>query len=175
MQFGGSHLAFALVEQLDVAAERDGSDAVLGAIRIFADSRQQRLAESDTEAQYLEAEFFRDPIVAELVHGNQDADRNQESGNNQKHHAGAPALSSIMSTARRRAAASASKTSPRVLTGDVLSRCSTLSMTVAIPTKFKRPSRNAWTATSLAALSTVGAVPPERAAARAKVRLGNRT
>src|SRR6202000_255421 len=176
MQFGGGDIALAFVQQLDIAAERNGGDAILGAIGILAYPREQRLAEPDAEAQNLEAELLRDPVVTELVDGNQDADRNQKGGGNkQKHHAGAPALSSIMSPARRRAAASASKTSPSTLTGDASSRCSTLSMTVEIPTKFKRPSRNAWTATSLAALSTVGAVPPERAAALASVKLGKRT
>src|SRR5579863_9043251 len=144
MQLRRRHVAFALIEQPDVAAQGDGSQTILGAIGVLADARQERFAKTDAESQDLEAELLGDPVVSELMHGNQDTDRNQEGCRDQpNHHAGAPALSSIMLIARRRAAASASNTSPRALTGDALSRCSTLSMTVEIPTKFKRRSRNA--------------------------------
>src|SRR5882762_8552878 len=128
MQLGRRHVAFALVQQLDVSAQGNRGHAILGAIGVFADTREQRFSKADAEAQHLETEFLRDPIVSELVDGDQDADRNQErGGNDHNHHAGAPALSSIIVTARRRAAASASKTSPKSLTGEALSRCSTLS------------------------------------------------
>src|SRR5580704_8988904 len=144
MQLGRRHVAFALIQQPYVTAQGNRGQAVLGVIRVLAYTRQQRFAEADTEAQHLEAEFLGDPVVSEFMNGHQDTNRNQEGGGyDQKHHAGAPALCSIMVTARRRAAASASKTSPKALTGDAVSRCSTFSMTVEIPTKFKRRSRNA--------------------------------
>src|ERR1700690_681722 len=136
-QFRRRHVAFALVQQLDVTAQGDGSQTVFGSVRIPTHAREQRFAEADAEAQDLEAEFLRDPIVPEFMHRHQDADGNQErSQKNHNLHAEAPALSLIRVIARRLAAASASKTSPSVLTGDELSRCSTLSMTVEMPTKF---------------------------------------
>src|SRR3954447_14106538 len=49
-------------------------------------------------------------------------------------------------------------------------RSSVASMTAAMPVKDSRPARNACTATSLAALSTQGAVPPATAASRASRR-----
>src|ERR1035438_2170001 len=113
--------------------------------------------------------------MSEFVDCHQNPDRDQEGGEKKQHlHAKAPGSSSIKAMAKRRAAASASKTSPRAMTGDESRRCNTLSMTAAIAVKFKRRSRNACTATSLAAFSTAGAVPPARAAARANPRLGNR-
>src|SRR5882757_1274602 len=144
VQIFRSDIAFALVQQLDVAAQRDGCQAILGSIGVFADAREQGLSEAYAEAQYLEAEFLCDPVVPEFMYRHQDAYRNQEgSRDKQKLHAKAPCAGSINVFANRRAAASASKTSPRALTGDALSRCSTLSMTVEIPTKFKRRSRKA--------------------------------
>src|SRR5450755_2965338 len=109
--------------------------------------------------------------MTEFVDSDQYPDRNQKGGENyQRLHAKAPELFSIKAKPTRRAAASASKTSPRALTGDESRRCNTLSMTVQIAVKFKRRSRNACTATSLAAFSTAGAVPPARAAARARLK-----
>src|SRR6202161_460438 len=175
MQLLGADLALALVEQLDVAAQGNGGQAVLGAVGVLAHPRDQRFAEADAEAQNLEAELLGDPVMPELVHRHQYADRDQEGGEkNQIPHAKAPRLGSIKASAKRRACASASKTSPRALTGDESRRCSTLSMTAAIAVKFKRRSRNACMATSLTAFRTAGAVPPARAAARANPRLGNR-
>src|SRR5580692_3552888 len=114
--------------------------------------------------------------MPELVHRHQYSDRDQKGGEKDQHpHAKAPRLGSIKSSAKRRASALASKTSPRALTGDESRRCSTLSMTAAIAVKFKRRSRKACTAISLAAFNTAGAVPPARAAARANVKLGNRS
>src|SRR5580658_6371242 len=176
MQLRGAHLAFALIQQFDVAAQGYGGDAVLGAIGVLADAHQQRLAEADAEAQNFEAKFLGDPVVPEFVDRHQYPDRDQKGGEKSQHlHAKAPGSCSIKATAKRRAAASASNTSPRALTGDESRRCSTLSMTAAIAVKFKRRSRNAFTATSLAAFSTAGAVPPARAAALASPRLGNRS
>src|SRR5208282_5910272 len=131
---------------------------------------------TDTEAQHLESQALRDPIMPELVNCDQNPDRDQERGGKNQHlHARAPCAGAINAFAKRRAAASASNTSSNTLTGDESRRCNTLSMTAAIPVKFKRRSRNACTATSLAAFSTAGAVPPARAAARARPILGKRT
>ncbi len=83
VQFRGRDIALALVQQLDVAAQGDRGQAILGAIGVLADARQQRFAEADAEAQHLEAEFLGDPVMPELMDGNQDADRNQEGGEEQ--------------------------------------------------------------------------------------------
>src|SRR5882724_11115707 len=174
MQLRCAHLALAFIQQLHIAAEGNGGDTVLGAVGVFAHPHQQWFAEPDAEAQNLEAELLGHPVVPEFMDRHQYPDRHQEGSNENQHfHAKAPELGSIKASAKRRAAASASKTSPKALTGDESRRCNTLSMTAAIPVKFKRRSRNACTATSLAAFSTAGAVPPARAAARANPRLGN--
>ena len=52
------HRSLALIEQLHVAAERNGGDHVLDPVGT-ADPLQQRLAEAHREAQYLEAEAPR--------------------------------------------------------------------------------------------------------------------
>src|SRR6202022_3586671 len=141
MQFRRLDVALSLIEQLDVAAQRYRSHAVLGAVGVATHPHQQRLAEADSEAQNLEAEFLGHPVMAEFVDGDQYADCHQKGGDeNQYLHAKAPALS-IAATASRRAAASASNTSSRALTGDESRRYNTLSMTVAMPVKFKRRSR----------------------------------
>src|SRR5271165_235496 len=175
MQLRRAHLALALIQQFDIAAQRDGGQTILGAVGIAAHPRHQRFAEADAEAQHFEAELLGAPVVPKFMDRHQDPDRDQKGGEKHQHlHAKAPELS-IKATARRRAAASASKTSPRALTGVESRRCNTLSMTAAIAVKFKRCSRNACTATSLAAFSTAGAVPPARAAARANLKEGNRS
>ena len=143
-QFLGRNLSLSLIEQLHVAAQGNRSDAILGMVGVAADPLQQRLAETDAETQHLEAEALGNPVMTEFVDGDQYADGNQEgSDENQYLHINAPAPGSINATASRRAAASASSTSPRAFTGDDSRRCSTSSMTVAMPVKFKRRSRNA--------------------------------
>ena len=67
------------------------------------------------------------------------------------------------SGAPRRRPRRATRTSARLRAGS----CSSVpSITAGMPMKPSRSPRNAWTATSLAALSTHGAVPPARAAAK---------
>ena len=51
MQLRWRHIAFALVQQPDVAAQGDRGQAILGAIRILADAREQRFAKTDAEPQ----------------------------------------------------------------------------------------------------------------------------
>ena len=65
-------VALALVEHLDVAAQRDRGDRVLGAVAAAA--HPQRPAETDREAQHLDPEPARDPEVPELVEGHQHAE-----------------------------------------------------------------------------------------------------
>ena len=72
----GRDLAFALVEHLDVAAERNRRDHEIGAVAVAA--RPQRLAESDREPQHLDAAAARDDEMAELVEGDQHAQRDDQ-------------------------------------------------------------------------------------------------
>src|SRR6202161_1164099 len=117
MQLLGADLALALVEQLDVAAQGNGGEAVLGAVGVFADPHDQLFADADAEAQNLEAELLGDPVMPELVHRHQYSDRDQKGGKKNQHpHAKAPRLGSIKASAMRRSSASAYKTSPRALT-----------------------------------------------------------
>ncbi len=96
MQLGRVHLAFALVQQFDVAAQGNRGHAVFGAIGVLADAHQHGFAEADAEAQNFEAEFLGDPVMTELVHGHQNPDRDQEGGEKEQHlHAKAPGSSSI--------------------------------------------------------------------------------
>ena len=70
------HVDLALVEHLDVAAQRDRRDAVLGAIARRA--LPQRAAEPDGEAQHAHAAAARDPEVPEFVDGHEDAKADQQ-------------------------------------------------------------------------------------------------
>ena len=76
--FLGDDGPFVLVEHLDVAAERDRRQPILNVIGRTAAPRQQRPAEADREAQHFEAEPPRHDEVAELVRGDQHADRDDE-------------------------------------------------------------------------------------------------
>src|SRR6202162_5584348 len=76
-----------------------------------------------------------------------------------------PTICSRACTLPSASAASTSSTPPIV---PPVLRCTTASMTAAMPGKFNRRSRNACTATSLAALSTTGWSPPARAAGCAR-------
>ena len=64
VQFRGRHLALALIEQLHVSAQRNGGEAILGAVGVAADPHQQRFSKTDAEAQHLEAELLRRPSNA---------------------------------------------------------------------------------------------------------------
>ena len=71
-------VAFALVEHLDVAAERDRGDHPLGAVGAERAGSTERAAEADREAQDLHAAQARDEVVAELVDDDQEAERDDE-------------------------------------------------------------------------------------------------
>src|SRR6185437_5287376 len=118
----GRHRAFALVEELHVAAERNGRDGDLRAVRAQPPGLQ-RLAEADREPENLEAETARNPEVAELVNGDQESDRDDEPQRvPDDAHARAPSSErppaareppSMRSHASRLASASAASTSSR--------------------------------------------------------------
>ncbi len=74
----GIDLALALVEHLDVAAERDRRDPVFDLIGVLAAPAQQWPAESDRKPEHLEAEPARNPEMAVLVDRDQHADRDDK-------------------------------------------------------------------------------------------------
>ncbi|CRM69196.1 hypothetical protein [Pseudomonas sp. 22 E 5] len=75
----GRHFAFTLVEHLDVATQWNGRNHEFGATTIVP--TQQRHAETDGKAQYLDAATTRHPKVAEFVEGNQHTQSNQGADN----------------------------------------------------------------------------------------------
>ncbi len=66
------------VQEAHVTAERDGGNAIFGAV-LAADARPDRFAEADREAQHLHAGPAPHDVVAVFVHGDEDADRDDES------------------------------------------------------------------------------------------------
>ena len=72
VEFLGRDLAFALVEHLDVAAERNRGDGELGAVAVA--THPQRLAEADRKAQHLDPAQPGHDEMAELVEGDQQAE-----------------------------------------------------------------------------------------------------
>ena len=78
----------------------------------------------------------------------------------------------ISSDAIARASRSASWSDSKARMGPPGRRSSAVSMIAGMPRKSSLPLRKAWTATSLAALRTHGAVPPAAAASRARRRHG---
>ncbi len=97
----------ALVEHLDVTAERKGGKHPFGPIRPGV-SDQQRLAETDGKAQHLDAAQPRHEIVTELMHDDQDAQREgEETEIPEQIHEAARRQRPRRSVATRRACASA--------------------------------------------------------------------
>ncbi|MNY33744.1 hypothetical protein D3C86_1680360 [compost metagenome] len=75
----GRHFAFALVEHLHVAAQRDGGDHEFGALLVVP--AQQWHAEAHGKAQHFDPTATRDPEMAEFVKGDQHAQRYQGADN----------------------------------------------------------------------------------------------
>src|SRR4051812_3285558 len=147
---------------LHVAAERDRPDGVLGLAA--ADLAQQR-REEEREALDAHPGGLGRGEVPELV---QDDERGEAEEGEQP----AQVRTAISSDATVRASRSASYSDSKARTGPPGRRSSAVSMTAGMPRKSSPPLRKAWTATSLAALSTHGAVPPAAAASRARRRHG---
>ena len=126
--------------------------------------RQQR-REEEREALDAHPGGLGRSEVAELV---QDDQRGEAEEGEQPAHV----RTAISSDATARASRSASWSDSKARTGPAGRRSSAVSMTAGMPRKSSRPLRKAWTATSLAALRTHGAVPPAAAASRARRRHG---
>src|SRR6476661_10746943 len=138
-------------DDLDVAAQRDGLDAVLGLPHLLAPHGG---TEADEVLADLPAELLRGDHVAELVQ----ADRRQD-GDHEQHHpegvvGGGHQVPSIMAVAASRAHASAARTASTVSCWfEGTSCCPSTAATVStISSNASRPVRNASTQISLAAL-----------------------
>ncbi|MNQ41616.1 hypothetical protein D3C85_552980 [compost metagenome] len=85
------HLAFALIEHLDVAAQGNRGDDELGALAIMP--AQQRRAEAHGETQHLDPTAARHPEVTEFVKGHQHPQGNQGTDNHiERTHLASPRL-----------------------------------------------------------------------------------
>ena len=129
---------------LHVAAERDHPEPVLDAV---VHPLHQRRREADVEAPRPHPDGERGEEVPGLV--DQDQERKPGDGDGDGH-AGTPR------SASRRASASASTRSSRSRAGAPSTSASASSTAAAMPRNGRRPSRNAATATSLAALNAHG-------------------
>ena len=76
-QVRGSDVALALVDHLDVAAERNRRQRPLGAVGAEA-TRPDDAAESDRKTQHLDPDEPRHDVVAELVKDHEHAERHGE-------------------------------------------------------------------------------------------------
>src|SRR5205085_11747147 len=147
---------------LHVAPERNRAYAVLDSL---APHRCNRGGEPEIEPARTHPDRAGDVEVPRLVEEHEQ--RKPEDGNADVH-AGARVLS-----ASSRADASASTRSSRSRADAPSLAASVSSTTSAIPRNGRRPSRNAATAISFAALNTHGNVPPCSPAPRASARSGN--
>ena len=113
----------ALVEHLDVAAERHRGDRPLGAVGTQA-ARPDDATEPHGEAQDLDAASARDPVVAELVEYDEHAQNDEKCRQlgDDVHQAAAGSFSHARATAR--ASTSAASASSSVCTGRAGSRAS---------------------------------------------------
>src|SRR5262249_4053902 len=122
---------------LDVASERDRADPVLDAA---ADALDHGRREADVELPRPHADGLGREEVARLV--DEDQEREAEDRRAEAHATGT----------RPRARRSASTRPPRSRAGEPSTRSRTSPTAAATSRKPIRPSRNAWTATSFAAL-----------------------
>src|SRR5690606_28519520 len=166
-------------DHADVAAERDGLDAVLGLAPL---PRPQGRAEADHVLRHADAEHLGRRQVAQFVPGDgeQQADREDDyaEDEHQGRHARASALAvrTVSSRTRARAQVSASRTSDTVseVPGRGVPCSSTTRVTVSMmPLNGSVPARKASTHSSLAALNTAGAVPASSPTCRARFTEGN--
>src|SRR6185369_9813807 len=121
---------------------------------------------ADRKAQHFHVAQARREIVAVFVYDDEYAESHYERDHGvQDAHAARPIRSATAVPAARRAARSASITASRLAAPAAGRRASTCSITCGMAVYRSRPSRNASTATSLAALSIAGAVPSALSAA----------
>src|SRR5262249_51789762 len=148
---------------------RDGRETVF---RLFAAPPEQHGTEADRKALDADAGPPGHEEMAELVNQDEDPDDDDE-GEDSRHDVSAPRPASIARWTNRRVSASTATHASIEARSPVLEAFSASSISSAIALKPMRRSRNAATATSLAALRTTGAELFESSAARASRRHGN--
>src|ERR1700693_458617 len=160
--------------ELDEAAQRDGADRVE---RFTALPSQQLRPEADAELLDFDARELGSEEVPGLVHDHQQAKNEDDEGEeDDRAHAGnllrsrlvPPADARTWARAQRSAAIAASRVSSSV--GSAASRAARTEGMMS--TNRRWPWRNRATASSLAAFSTAGAVPPRSPASRASATAG---
>src|SRR5690606_9627519 len=170
------HWRFALVEHADKATQRNGSNGKFGAVTVT--ERPQWLAKANGKTQHTHATAARHPEMTVFVNHHQQADGQNKI--QQCQHA-FPDSGNVVSAcsnqrpAHSRAHWSASSTGASSVTGSTVCCCITAAMSSGISVKPICSRRKAATATSLAAFSTAGMVPPAAKASRANCRQGKLT
>src|SRR5690606_8972029 len=150
---------------LHVATERQPRDDVFG---LAPPEAPQLGAESDREARHRDVHGLGRHEVAELVDEDEDTEDDDRREDRDQHR---PATTSrAMALARP----SASSRAPRESIGAGSCASSTRSITSGMRRSGSSPSRKLATATSLAALTTAGAVPPARPASTPSRKAGKR-
>src|SRR5262249_48513993 len=161
----------AFAGHLDVAAQRQRPDAVLG---VAAPNAHHRRIESELELEHADADPLRGEKMPQFVYEHEDAQH--ESKGQQCRQRLPQTFNSnprAMSCACARAAASTERTVARVLTS--AGRCASIAraITCGIAVKPIRPSRNRATAISFAAFRTTGRLRSASSARYARRRHGN--
>src|ERR1700716_221307 len=163
--------------QLDEATKRDGSDRVE---RIAALPAKQLGAESHAELLHLDPGKLGGDEVTRLVHDHQETENDDdERDEHDWAHAGSWLHSRLVPLAAARTWARAQR-SAAMNASSVHSCPDSAASTAGAPegtmsTKRRWPWRKRATASSLAAFSTAGAVPPRCPASRASATAGERT
>ena len=152
--------ALALVEQLDVAAERDGGDHVFGAVGAAAATRAGLPKPIEKRSTWKPRRRATQKWPNSCTATSTPIATRNASNVAQYRHVSATAGPASIASAKSRAQRSASSTVARPSAGTFRCRSSTASMSRGDAEKPEPPVRNAATATSLAALRTAGAVPP---------------
>src|SRR4030095_8871949 len=163
-KIGRRDIPLALLRHLHIATERDGRQRPLRPV-LRGLAHRDDPPESDRKAQHLDAAPARDHVVAEFMEHHQNAQRDEKRDNlvGQVDHEAIFALSAgslSHAAATRRASPSAASASSNELAGRAVTPASVAAQTAAMSVNLIAPSRNAATATSLAALRMAGAVPP---------------
>src|SRR6202011_5484668 len=163
--------------QLDEATERDGADGVEGLASLPAEELRN---ESEAELLHLDAGELGADEVARLVHDHEDAeDEDDERDEYDGAHAGSWLHSRLGPVAAARTWARAQRSA--AMTASSVNSCAGSAASTARATEGMMSMNRRWpwrkraTASSLAAFSTAGVVPPRCPASRASATAGERT
>src|SRR5688572_30107824 len=170
VRLAGARVVGVLAGHLHVAAEGNCADAVLG---IAAGEFQDLGAETKRKGQHAHADAAGGEEVSQLVNEDKDTQDKEECEKSGHYTVNSSARAS--SSACWRAQRSTRRTVSIVDIGSAWCASMVFLMTRGMAVKPSLPSRKASTATSLAAFSTTGSVPPARSARYASARHGKRS